>query len=136
MDKQEIKELLVRIKVFYPRFEAVEKDESQFRIHNAVIDNWHRSIGFLPLDDAMKILEGYMESEEGKRIPSVNVFLTQGKLRTGSSWCTAFLDRRRNVIRWQPDARTEAANIPVRWSERYGCYEDGEGRLWALPGEL
>lgn len=134
MTRDDIKDLLKQIKIFYPRFESVEKVEMEFRINPAVIDAWHREIGYLELKDALKILDEHMESDDGSRSPGIAVFKRARKNKEGGWRCRATLE--------QYDANTgfvkheiEKGHV-IYHSVRKVCtgtWEDESGQLWAAP---
>ena len=136
MTKSEVKDLLVRIKVFFPRFEAVEKTEGGFRVPAPVIDNWHRIIGFLEFEDAEKILERHISSEAGGKVPGISQFLAGGGGNKSNVWSSAIFDRMSSSILWTPEKGEETQKLHVVWNEKRGVYEDTQyGYSWAFPGE-
>lgn len=134
MDKREIKELLVQIKIFYPRFSAVETDQNsnQFVIRQTVADSWHDRIGWMEKARALAILDDYMEQGETKT-PGISLWMHSGKTAKSTAWHNAILDRRHNVIRWQPEGG-EVYELKIRdYNEQSNTWEDEDGRLWAVP---
>ena len=132
MDKREIRELLVHVKIFFPRFSAVEQEGGQFRISPAVTDSWYDRIGWMEKPRAMAILDGYMESGETKA-PGISLWMHSGKTAKSTAWHNAILDRRHNVIRWQPEGG-EVYELKIRgYNEQSNTWEDEDGRLWAVP---
>lgn len=132
MDKREIRELLVQVKIFFPRFSAVEQEGGQFRISPAVTDSWYDRIGWMEKPRAMAILDDYMEKGETKA-PSISLWMHSGKTAKSTAWHNAILDRRHNVIRWQPEGG-EVYELKIRgYNEQSNTWEDEDGRLWAVP---
>lgn len=132
MDKREIRELLVQVKIFFPRFAAVEQEGGQFRISPAVTDSWYDRIGWMEKPRAMAILDDYMESGETK-VPGISLWMHSGKTDKSTAWHNAILDRRHNVIRWQPEGG-EVYELKIRgYNEQSNTWEDEDGRLWAVP---
>ena len=132
MDKREIRELLVQVKIFFPKFAAVEQEGGQFRISPAVTDSWYDRIGWMEKPRAMTILDNYMEAGETKT-PGISLWMHSGKTEKSKAWHNAFLDRRHNVIRWQPEGG-EVYELKIRgYNEQSNTWEDEDGRLWAVP---
>lgn len=136
MTRSDVKSLLVKIKVFYPRFEAVEKVEGGFRVPEPVIENWHRMIGFLEMKDAETILEHHLGSENGGRVPGVSLFLSGGKSYKANVWSSATLDQINRCIWWKPERNEEARKLDVKWDDARKVYTDLEfGYDWAYAEE-
>lgn len=131
MTKQEVKDLLIQVKVFYPRFESVEKDGARYGVMTATVDSWYNRLGYMEYAEAIRILNSYMESENGKKTPGIQLWLNGGKVQD-TAWHNAVF--RRGMIRWQPEKNGEVFEIRAEWNERKGCYEDEDGRLWATAG--
>lgn len=133
MDKREIKELLVQIKIFFPRFTAVEvdKESNQFVIKQSVTDSWFERIGWMEKARAIAILDNYMEQGETKA-PGISLWMHSGKTSKSNAWHNATLDLRHGVIVWQPEGGEVYERKIVR--EDRGTYEDEYGCLWAFPG--
>lgn len=134
MDKCEIKDLLVQIKLFFPRFAAVENDQktNQYMIREAVVDGWYDRIGWMEKARALAILNDYMEQGETKA-PGISLWMNSGKTIKSKVWNSAILDRRHNVIRWQPEGG-EVYELKIRgYNEKSNTWEDEDGRLWAVP---
>ena len=132
MDKREIRELLVQVKIFFPRFSAVEQEGGQFRISPAVTDSWYERIGWMEKPRAMAILDAYMENGETKT-PGISLWMHSGKTAKSTAWHNAILDRRHNVIRWQPEGG-QVYELKIRgYNEQSNTWEDEDGRLWAVP---
>ena len=131
MTKQEIRDLLIQIKVFYPRFDSVEKDGGRFGVMSATVDSWFERLGWMEYEHALQILNSYMETDDGRKTPNIQLWMNGGK-KSGSTWHNAVFQR--GVIRWQPEKDGEVYEIRAEWNEKKGCYEDEEGRLWATAG--
>lgn len=134
MNREEVGQLLIQIKVFYSRFESVEKEGGTFRVSPATIDSWYTRLGYMNYTKAIQILDRYMESDQGNRVPNINLWLNGGKVQQEAVKCTATLERRRGVIRWEPESG-KVFEIPVTYNQQYDCWEDEDGRLWAMAGE-
>ena len=149
MDKREIKELLVQIKIFYPKFSAVDRENNQFVIRQMVADSWHDRIGWMEKPRALAILDDYMESGETK-VPGISLWMHSGKTIKSNVWHSAILDRRHNVIRWQPEGSDKVFELHVKHPMKVigfddskpkkpilkpdeSLWEDEDGRLWAVP---
>lgn len=151
MDKREIKELLVQIKICFPRFAAVEIDQNsnQYAIRQMVADSWHDRIGWMEKERALAILDDYMESGETK-VPGISLWMHSGKTIKSNVWHSAVLDRRHNVIRWQPEGSDKVFELHVKHPMKVigfddskpkkpilkpdeSIWEDEDGRLWAVP---
>lgn len=132
MTNLEIKKLLIQIKVFYPRFDSVEKTDGGYAVSTQVIDAWHRQIGWMEYDDALKILDNYIASENGSKTPTVSLWQQNGKVIQKSVWHNAALDLQHGVIVWEPEKGTVFERRIVR--EDHGTYEDEDGYLWAMAG--
>ncbi len=73
MDLNEIGDLLERITIHYPAFEKqISKDG---RMSKAVAEEWHRLIGFLTFEDALKRFDAYLMSDDSKKPPMATDFL-------------------------------------------------------------
>lgn len=133
MDKREIRELLVQVKIFFPRFSAVEQEGGQFRISPAVTDSWYDRIGWMEKPRAMAILDGYMEAGETKT-PGISLWMQQGKTMQGSNvWHSAILDRRHGVIVWTPEGG-RPQELPVTFDTKRGVWTETEyGYDWWIP---
>lgn len=131
MNKQEIKELLVQIKIFYPRFSAVEVDQNtnQFVIKQSVTDSWFERLGWMEKPRAIAILDDYMESGEIKA-PGISLWMRSGKTVRNNVWHSAWLDLLHGVIVWEPEKGRKEERRIVR--ENHGTYEDEFGYLWAF----
>lgn len=133
MSDEEIKRLLTQIKVFYPRFDAVEKDGNRYGIMKETVTAWHRVIGWMDLDQALKILDDYMASEQGGRTPNINLWSRGGKMQAKAAWHSARLDRQRGLIIWQPEGGP-VFEKKTTYNTRLGAWEDDDGYLWGEPG--
>ena len=133
MDKQEIKQLLTQIKVFYPRFDAVEKDGGSYMIMAQTVDSWHRVIGWMDYDRAVGILDRYMESDQGAKTPTVSLWKHGGKTDQKQAWHSAWFDQRNGAVVWQPE---DGPKYELKAScNRHGDIIDEEfGYIWGTPG--
>ncbi len=136
MNKDELKELLKQIKIFYPRFEGVEKAPGGlYQVSNVMCDAWYKQIGWLEFDRAIAILDRYMLSDSADKTPKVSLWITNGNVQASKVHPSAFFDRRHGVIRWRPELNGPVYELPVSWSEQQGCYVDQEGQLWGRSGD-
>ena len=136
MSKDEVKKLLCQIKVFYPRFETVDKVEGRYLIAETAIESWFSRIGFMDYDRALVILDAHMASETGNRIPSINLWISGGKQYQKSKKCTAFLDRKHGCIVWTPEEGAKPIEKPCSFDAAAGCWEDEDGYRWITQEEL
>ncbi len=133
MDRQEIKDLLMQVKVCYPRFESVEKTNGEFVVNPVVVDSWYRRLGYMDYTQALKILDTYMTSENGTRIPSMNLWVTGGKVQQRSVRCTAVFDRKKGAILWWPEEGNDTPiERPVFLNPESLCWEDEDGYCWSF----
>lgn len=133
MTKEDINALLRHVKGIYPRFESVEKDGNVFRITSGTTESWFTEIGWMSLNDAMKIFDQHMNSEKGDKTPTIRTWIKAAKAKENSGRCTATLDRSRNVIVWQPEEGGKVYEKPVKYNERKGLWETDDGYLYGLP---
>lgn len=135
MTKDEIGKLLAQIKIMYPRFDNVDRTDDGFDIHPAVIDSWYQRLGWMEYDRAIKILDNYMESENGNRVPTIALWMNNGKAyRNSDDYVSATWDARHQCIVWKPDPDGKTFELQAQWSEQEGCYIDQEGKRWAFAG--
>lgn len=133
MTREEISNLLKQIKTFYPRFEGVEKEGKFYEPNNIVIDAWYQRLGWMEYERAIKILDRYMESEAGSKVPSIALWMNNGKAqRKSDDYVSATWDARNQCIRWQPDPEGKVYERKASWNSQKGCYEDDDGYLWAF----
>ena len=133
MDKSEIQKLLCQIKIFYPRFDAVEKTDGQFKIPNPITESWFGRLGFMEYDRAIEILDNYLADENGARVPTIALWIRNGK-KESKAWHSARLDQRNGLIIWRPEGGPEF-ELKANFNVQQGCWEDEDGRLWATAGE-
>ena len=130
MNRDEIKDLLRQIKVFYPRFDNVEKAPgNMYQISGVVIESWYDRIGWMELDQAQNILNRYMEAENGNKTPNISLWLSGGKQYRASAEVTAFYDRRTGTVVWEPE---EGHRFELKGEWNKGTFEDEDGRRWAF----
>lgn len=136
MSKDEINMLLKQIKIMYPRFDSVEKDGMKYGIIPEVTDSWFQRIGWMEYDRAIRILDRHMESEEGNRVPTIALWMNNGKaMRRGSGDITATYERKTGKIIWKPEENGHVYERNAIWNSRRGCFEDDDGYDWVFAGE-
>ena len=127
MTREEIKDFLIEIKSFYPRFALVDPDD--YTVRTQTLDAWYDMIGFRDKEDCKRILQDHIAGPNGDKIPGISTFAggRQGPTVRSTAWI------RNNTIYWkpEPDADTQAFNAV--WDGT--AYKDNEGRLWAAPEE-
>lgn len=133
MTREEIIKLLIQIKVFFSRFDGVEKTASGYAVNPAVADSWHRRIGFMEYQKALVILDSYMASENGSRTPTISLWMNAGRIATKAGRCTATLDRKHSCIMWQPEEGGRVYEKPVKWNARREVWEDEDGYEYIIP---
>lgn len=132
MTVDDIKKLLKQIKIFYPRFDAVDKTDKGYELNDDVKDAWYKRIGWMDLDRALKILDDYMESEQGSKTPGIALWMNNGRvMKRSENYDTAVFDRQRGIVVWKPDPAGDTFERPVSWSNEEGCYVDQDGYRWA-----
>lgn len=132
MDKQQLKQLLIQVKVFFPRFDAVEKDGNKYGVMSQTIDAWYRQIGYLEYDRALEILDQYMASDNGSKTPNISLWVQNGRVQS-KAWHSAILDRRHGVIRWQPEDGLPQ-ELPCSFDTNRGVWVDTVyGYDWYIP---
>lgn len=134
MDKQEIKQLLMEIKVVYPRFESVEKDGAQFMVNSKVVESWHRLIGWMDYDKAIEILDKYMESDQGAKTPTVNLWKHGGKVQEKQAWHSSWFDSRNGVVVWQPEDGPKY-ELKASYNKRGDLVDEEFDYVWGTPGD-
>lgn len=131
MTKQEIADLLKQVKMFYPRFESVEKSPTGYQINPDIINGWFGRIGWMDFDKALRILDSYMRGENGGKVPGLQLWMNSGKMAQDAAKTTMTFDRKRSLVIWEPEGRKgKTYEIPVTWTGT--AYEDSEGRLYAF----
>ena len=126
MTREETMELLKQIKVFYPRFDGVEKSGDGYAINPAVTDSWFKRIGYMSLERALKILDGYMSTENGSRTPTISLWMNNGRTAMQGGEITATLDRRNGVLVWKPESdKTFEKKISYNRQRGVWTTEDG-----------
>lgn len=132
MTKDEIEILLKEIKTFFPRFEIVEKSCGEMTADPAAVDAWHKRIGWMDLEKARRILDNYLRSEDGKRAPGIQLWMSNGRGPDHSTGATATLDRRNGVILWQPEEGGKTYEKKVTYNELRGVWETEDGYDYAV----
>ena len=127
MNREEIKDFLVEIKSFYPRFALV--DHEDYTVRTQTLDAWFDMIGFKSREECRKILQDHIAGPNGDKVPGISVF-AGGKQR-GSGFSTAW--RRNNTICWKPEPDADVQTFEAKWDGT--AWIDSEGRLWAAPEE-
>ena len=136
MTKDEIKKLLAQIKIMYPRFDSVEKKDNRFAIMPEVAEVWFQRLGWMEYDRAIKILDRYMESENGSKTPGIALWMGNGKAQArAEGYESAYFDRKIGAVIWKPESDGPTFERKVTFNEHNGCWEDEEGYLWAFAGE-
>lgn len=133
MTREEVTKLLTQIKVFYSRFDGVEKTVAGYAVNPAVADSWFRRIGYMEYGKALAILDGYMASESGSRTPTISLWMNGGRNAAQAGRCTATLDRRNSCILWQPEEGGKVYEKPVKWNARREVWEDEDGYEYIIP---
>ncbi len=79
MDISDIKILLQKICVTYPSYEK-NCFEEDGKLKKSVGDEWYRCIGFMDLDECMKLYDEYLAMKDGNRYaPDLRYFRSKGK---------------------------------------------------------
>ena len=133
MTKQEVKDLLIQIKVFYPRFESVEKDGARYGVMTATVDSWYNRLGYMEYAEAIRILNSYMETDDGRKTPNIQLWLNGGK-KQEPVWHNATF--KNGMITWQPEKNGVVYEIRAEWNGKRQCIEDEDGRLWATADDV
>ena len=124
VSKDEIKDLLVEIKSFYPRFALVDPD---YMVYQQTLDAWYDMIGYKSHDECRKILQEHIAGPSGDKVPGISVF-AGGRQKNGS-YATAWIQNRQ--VCWKPEPDAEIQRFDVVWDGN--AWKDTEGRLWAAP---
>lgn len=127
MNREEIKDFLIEIKSFYPRFALVDPDD--YTVRTQTLDAWYDMIGFKSKEDCRKLLQDHIAGPNGDKVPGISTF-AGGRQRSGII-CTAWI--RNGLIYWKPDINKDALSFGAVWDG--AAYRDSEGRLWAVPEE-
>ena len=127
MTMDEIRDLLLKVKSIYPRFESVEKNrEGWMQASDETVKAWHEQIGWMSPEEAQRILDQHMDSDKGEKPPTLRTWIMAGRARQGSGTITATLDRRNGVIIWEPE-EGKGYEIPATWDERRGVWHRADG---------
>jgi len=126
MSKDEIKDLLVEIKSFYPRFSLVNQD---YMVYEQTLDAWYSMIGYKTAEDCRKILQDHITGPNGDKAPGISVFAGESKQSgyKGTAWI------QNGQICWKPEPDAEVQRFNAVWDGN--AWKDSEGRLWASPEE-
>ena len=135
MTREETMELLRQIKVFYPRFDGVEKSGAGYAINPVVIDSWYKRIGYMSLERAIAILDAYMATENGSRTPTISVWLNGGRVGAKVGRITATLDRQHGVLIWQPGDDGKVYEKKIAYNEKRGVWTTEDGYDYVIAGE-
>ena len=127
MNREEIKDFLVEIKSFYPRFALVDPED--YTVRTQTLDAWHDMIGFKSKEECRKMLQDHIAGPNGDKIPGISTFA--GGRKQSGSFATAWI--RNGKLCWKPDPDAEVQTFDARWDET--AWRDSEGRLWAEPEE-
>ena len=129
MTREEIKDLLINVKSFYPRFSLVDVDANdEYVVRTQTLDSWYEMIGYKSAEECRKLLQDYISGPSGDKMPGVNLFT--GKAAGSSIRSTARMENGR--IRWEPEPG-KVFELRVTWDSRSGAWRDEDGRLWAEP---
>ena len=133
MNRGEIKEFLILIKTFYPRFQLVEVDEKTngYVVRSQTLDAWYDMAGFKSLDECKQILKDHIAGPEGDKMPGINTFIKHRKSSGDVLTGTAYRDGA--VVVYQPDPGEPAKRILVLWTG--SAWIDSDGQMWAAPDE-
>lgn len=127
MTREEIKDFLIEIKSFYPRFALVDSDD--YTVRTQTLDAWYDMIGFQSKEECKKILQDHIAGLNGDKIPGISTF-AGGRQKSGIR-STAWI--RNGLIYWKPDPNKDVQTFGAVWDGT--AYKDSEGRLWAAPEE-
>lgn len=127
MTREEIKDFLIEIKSFYPRFALVDPDD--YTVRTQTLDAWYDMIGFRDKEECKRILQEHIAGPNGDKVPGISTFAggRQSSKAIGTAWI------RNGLIYWKPDINKDALSFGAVWDG--AAYRDNEGRLWAAPEE-
>lgn len=128
MTREEIKDLLVEIKSFYPRFALVDPDD--YTVRSQTLDAWYDMIGFRDKEDCKRILQDYIAGPNGDKVPGISTFAGG---RQGPKAISGNAYRINEVIHYRPDLDSPEKEIRVFWTG--SAWIDRDGQLWAAPDE-
>ena len=130
--REEIKDLLISVKSFYPRFSLVDVDAyDNYVVRSQTLDSWYEMIGYKSTEECRKLLQDYISGPSGDKMPGVSLFT--GKAAGSQIRSTARLENGR--IRWEPEQGT-VFELRVTWNKQAGAWMDEDSRLWAEPGGM
>jgi len=131
MTREDIKELLINIKSFYPRFSLVDTNsDDEYVVRSQTLDAWYGMIGYKTKEECDSILRDYIAGPNGDKAPSVGLFAAKrksGDVLTGTAY------RKNYEVIYQPDKGEDPKRLFVIWTG--SAWQDIEGRMWAEPEE-
>ena len=134
MTREGIKDLLISIKSFYPRFSLVDVDANDdYVVRSQTLDAWYGMLGYKNEAECRKILQDHISGPNGDKMPSVSLFTKSGQGRSVYQ-CNAVLEMRGQdyaVIVHRLESGETLRYKAVR--DKTNTWEDEEGRLWAVP---
>jgi len=129
--RDEIKDLLISVKSFYPRFSLVDVNAyDEYVVRSQTLDSWFDMIGYKSKQECQKLLQDYISGPNGDKMPGVSLFT--GKQRSGAI-LTGTAYRKDFEVIYQPDKSEQPKRLRVRWTG--SAWLDVEGRMWAEPDE-
>lgn len=134
MTREDLKSVLSHVKSFYPRFDAVEKDGNRFKILDTVIESWYELIGWMSVEEAMRVLNAHMESERGDKTPTVKLWMQAARRKKASGICTMYFDRKHGIGVWQPEPDGKKYEVKMTWNERKGVFQTPDGYDYVIEG--
>jgi len=127
--REDIKDLLISVKSFYPRFSLVDVDAyDNYVVRSQTLDSWYDMLGYKDLAECKKLLQDYISGPAGDKMPGVSLFT--GRAAGSPIRSTARLENGR--IRWEPE-QGKVFELPVTWNKQAGAWMDEDSRLWAEP---
>ena len=105
MTRDEVKELIMAVNGYYPRFTASTN----------IINSWYHKLQYIDFETAMKNLDEYVDQDEVGRVPTIARILKTEKLQAGVDYD---LEYRKTLKLKRYDNET---------------FIDQNGLLWAYP---
>lgn len=133
MTREETRELLLYVKMNYPRFEPVTRNGGTYDVADAVVNRWFAEIGWMDLETAKMVLDRYAASENGNKTPTMRLW-TAGRRAKEDVRITMTYDAQRDAVVWQPEEGGPKIEIPIVRHYRNGDMEDEAGRVFAFAG--